>query len=439
MLRSRLLRTAAAATFTIACVAGISACSSSGPGSDSVAATVNGVEIKEQTITDYIEDFREVQDLTEDDTWGAWMAQFGYTPETVREQVVDQFVDDELTKQAAEENGITVTDEEVQEQVDMMKANYGDDSAWESALSEAGLTEEQYRDNLRNAMLDQRLEETVIDASEGPSDEEILDYVKSYAPAFSGAKRSSHILFNSGDEATAQQVLDQINNGELDFADAAKEYSQDTASAENGGDVGWDLLNQFVAEYTTALGELEQDQVSGLVTSEFGIHIIKCTEVYEAPEEITSLDQVPSELVDYITQMVSTDYASNAYSEWKADYKEKADIVINDMPEGLPYAVDMSKYATEEDAAAESDAQAEADAAAGAEADAATGAEGEAAEGAPAEEEGAEADAAAEAEDGTQAETDAEAQADSSETPTDANGEAEEAASEQGETSAEGQ
>ena len=438
MVRSRLLRAAAAATFAIACVVGVSACSSVDAGSDSVAATVNGVEIKEQTITDYIQDFREVQNLSEDDTWAAWMAQYGYTPETVREQVLDQYIDDELTKQAAEENSVTVTDEEVQEQVDMMRANYGDDAAWESALTQAGVTEEQYRDNLRSAMLDKRLEETVIDENAGPTDEEILDYVKAYAPAFSGAKRSSHILFNSGDEATAQQVLDQINNGEVEFADAAKEYSTDTASAENGGDVGWDLLNQFVTEYTTALGELEEGQVSGLVTSEFGIHIIKCTEVYEAPEEVTSLDQVPSELVDYITQMVSTDYASNAYSEWKADYKEGADIVINDMPEGLPYVVDMSEYATEEDAAAEGADAAQVETDANGEA-----VEGEATEGEAAEGDAAATDAAAtegEATEGDAAAAEGDAAADAgAEASADATGEAEGAEAEQGETSAEGQ
>ncbi len=351
--------------------------------SDSVAATVNGVEIREQVITDYIQDFREVQGLDDDDKWAAWMGTYGFTPETVREQVLNQFVDDELTKQAAEENGISVTEEEIQAQVDMMRANYADDAAWENALSQKGLTEEQYRDNLRNAMLAQQLEEKIGAESDGPTDEEILDYVKAYAPAFSGAKRSSHILFGSDDEASAQQVLDQINNGEIDFADAAKEYSLDTASAENGGDVGWDLLNQFVSEYTTALSELEEGEISGLVTSEFGIHIIKCTEVYEAPEEVTSLDEVPSELVDYITQMVASDYKNTKYNEWKAEYKENADIVINDMPEGLPYDVDMSEYVTEDAAATEGTdaAEVEGDVAAEAEGAAAADETGEAAEG----------------------------------------------------------
>ncbi len=54
-------------------------------------------------------------------------------------------------------------------------------------------------------------------------------------------------------------MLDQINSGQLDFAEAAKQYSQGNAegtggSAAKGGDVGWDKLSSFVTEYTDGLG-----------------------------------------------------------------------------------------------------------------------------------------------------------------------------------------
>ena len=170
-----------------------------------------------------------------------------------------------------------------------------------------------------------------------------------YASAYDGAKRSSHILFNTGDDATAQDVLDRINSGELDFAEAAKEYSQDTGSAENGGDVGWDKLNNFVTEYTDALNGLEKDQVSGLVTSDYGIHIIKCTDVFTAPEEVTSIDQLPTEFQDAIRTTVENSNKSTAFSEWYTSYEESADIQVNDMPENVPYNLDMSAYQTSSD------------------------------------------------------------------------------------------
>ena len=398
---TKVLAAPVSAALLIACVSGLTACSSaSGESSGGVAATVNGVEIQEQAVTDYIQEFRDSQGLTEDDAWGTWMATSDMDPASVREDVIDYFVDEELVKQAAEENGVTVSDDEVQEQIDQMKANYGSDEAWESALSSAGTTEEKYRETLRNAMLESKLQETVATDVAEPSDEEVLEYVQSYAPALDGAKRSSHILFNSDDQETAQRVLDQINSGEITFEDAVKEYSNDTTSAENGGDVGWDSLNSFVAEYTDALANLEKDQVSDLVTSQYGIHIIKCTDVFTAPDEITSTDQVPAEFVDYIKDMLASSSQSSAFSEWKETYKESAEIVINDMPEGLSYNIDMTPYQTEADGteaadgeSADTGATAEGETSAGAEADT----EGTAEEGAATDGETAQDEAAADA------------------------------------------
>ena len=305
---TNIARIAGVAALSAACVLGLAACSSNESGSSAsvggIAATVGDAEISEQTVTDYIQTFRETQSLNEEDAWGEWMAQYKMDPSEVRSEVIDYFVDKEVVKQAAAQNNVEVSDDEVNEQVDKMKANYSTDEAWQEALDESGTTEDQYRDSVRNAMLESKLEDVVSADAEGPSDDEVLEMAQTYASAFSGAKRSSHILFSSDDQSKAQEVLDEINNGSISFEDAAEQYSTDTASAENGGDVGWDMLNSFVEDYTTALQGLEEGQVSDLVTSDYGIHIIKCTQVFTAPETVTSLDQVPSELVDYIRDLL---------------------------------------------------------------------------------------------------------------------------------------
>ncbi|ACU94847.1 parvulin-like peptidyl-prolyl isomerase [Cryptobacterium curtum DSM 15641] len=342
----RIMRLVVTGALSAACMLGIVACSSSSStASSGVAATVNGTEISEQTVTDFVQNFRETQGLTDEDTWGKWMAKSSMTPSQVRDQIIDYFVGIDLTRQAAEENGVSVSDEDVDAQVASMKANYSDDDAWQSALKQAGTTEEGYRDSVHNAMLENALKEKVTaESTAGASDEELLTYAQQYARSFSGAKKSSHILFASDDSDTAQKVLDQINSGQISFEDAAKEYSIDTVSAQDGGNVGWDLLNRFVQPYTDALTNLDKGQVSGLVMSDYGIHIIKCTDVYEAPDEVTEIDQVPVELIDYIRKMVESNNETQAYKQWMADYKEKATIEKTDMPSGLPYDVDMSKY-----------------------------------------------------------------------------------------------
>lgn len=336
------------AALAACCVLALSACSSSSNGSSSVAATVGGKEITEQQVTDYIQNFRSQQGLDDEDTWGKWLAQSQLEPSKVRQDVIDYFAEDIIIAKAAEERGITVSDDDINAQVDQMKSNYDSDDAWKEALSQAGTSEEEYRNRIRTAMLKQELTTSVTSDTPRAGDDEVLQFVQMYAQSFSGAKRSSHILFSADDTDKAQQVLDQINSGAISFEDAAKQYSTDTASAQNGGDVGWDLLNQFVAPYTEALGKLDKGQVSDLVTSDYGIHIIKCTDVFTAPEEVTSLDQVPSELVDYVRQMTNSSKASQAYQTWYEDYKNNnADYKVNDMPSGLPYDVDMSKYQQE--------------------------------------------------------------------------------------------
>lgn len=348
-------RSVCAVALSAACLTGLAACSSSGSQSnDQVAATVNGTEISEQTVTDYIQNFRTSQNLTDDDSWGKWMAQYSLDPSSVRDEVISYYEDIELTKQAADENGVSVSDDDVDAQVEQMKSNYSDDDAWNNALQQAGTTEDQYRESVRQAMLESALKDKVASDNTDPSDDDLLTYAQQYASAFSGAKKSSQILFSSDDEATAQEVLDKINSGELSFEDAVQQYSTDDASKADGGNVGWDLLNQFVSEYTDALANLSEGQVSGLVKSDYGIHIIKCTEVYTAPDEVTSLDQVPPELVEYLRSMVKSSNEASAYQTWFQDYKNQADIQKNDMPSGLPYDVDMSQYQSDDSSSSSS-------------------------------------------------------------------------------------
>lgn len=346
--------------FAFACLFGLASCSIKSGLTGGVAATVNGEKIMEDDVTEYIENFRKNNGLEDDKAWASWMEASGYTPGTIREQVIDSMKETELIKQAAKEKGITVSKADIDASVEATRSNFESDEAWESALAAAGMTEESYRESIEVPMLQKQLQEAVLEenAPEPATDEEVVSYLAQYAPLFDGAKRSSHILFKAGDEALAEEVLGRINSGELDFADAAKQYSTDTVSAEKGGDVGWDQLNTFVAEYTDALANLGEGQVSGLVTSDYGIHIIKCTEVFTAPETVTSIDQVPSELTEYVRGVVDDNLKTAAYNDWFSEFVEKADVKVNDMPEGLSYDVATADDAAE-DGAGGSDAAAD--------------------------------------------------------------------------------
>lgn len=346
MKASSIAKAVCAVSLSALCVVGITACSgNSSKSTGGVAATVNGAEIQEDEVTSSVESIRTQMSLTDEDTWGQWLVKNNYTPEKVREEVIDSLVTKQLIIQGAEEKGVTVSDDEVQSYVDQMKSNYASDDKWQEALKSVNMTEDEYKSNIKTSLLQQGLMKTF--EGDDPTDEDVLSYAKTYLSSYDGAKRSSHILFDSDDEATAQSVLDQINAGTLDFAEAAKTYSKDN-SAQNGGDVGWDKLNSFVSEYTAGLADLSKGQVSGLVTSSYGIHIIKCTDEFTAPSELTSLDQLPTEFVDQFRSSLKSQNQSKAYQQWLTDAKSNAEIDIKDMPSGLPYDLDLSKYQSDD-------------------------------------------------------------------------------------------
>lgn len=345
MKHGALLRKISVVGVSAACCIALVGCGGTNYGyTGGVAATVNGAEIQEDTITKYIQDFRTSSDLTSDDDWGNWMKENSFDPATVRDQVIDYYVENELKKQACDEKGITVEQSQVDDEINNMKANYDSDDAWKQALSSAGLTEDQYRESVEAGLLDKALEDAVAGDAATADDSKVLEMLNTYYTMFNGAKKSSHILFASSDTEKAQEVLDQINAGTLDFAEAAKQYSTDTASAADGGNVGWDAINSFVTDYTDALDGLSVGQVSGLVTSDYGIHIIKCTDEFTCDGKATSLSAYPQEFVDYISNIVKDQNKSTAYSDWFNNYKAQADIQNNDMPESVPYNLDMTKY-----------------------------------------------------------------------------------------------
>lgn len=332
------------------CVVGITGCSGSADNADKptytggVAATVNGTEIQEDTVTQAIEDIRASMSLTDEQSWGEWLAENDYTPATVREEIVNSYIDQELVKQGTASMDIQADQDEVNQYVDSMRSNYESDEAWNNALQSVGMTEEEYRSNIELSLVSQQLKSKVAEGLEEPKEEDLLTLAQSYATSYNGAKKSSHILFDASDEAQAKEVLAKIKSGDLDFATAAAEYSKDTGSAGDGGNVGWDKLSNLVTEYKTALAELDKGEVSDLVPSSYGIHIIQCTDVFTAPEKLEKTSQLPQEFQDAVKSMYASNNESQAYYTWLEEQRKAADIKINDMPEGLPYYVDMEKF-----------------------------------------------------------------------------------------------
>lgn len=355
--KSKTLKSVGAVSMALALGAGLVGCGGGGAAGD-VAATVNGQDIMEQTVTDYVDNFRKGANLETDEAWGEWMVSNGYTPESVREEVINYYVDQDLYEQAAEEYDVKVEQEDIDAQLEQTKAMFESEEAFQEALEASNMTEESYIETVVTpTILQQKLSEAVAAANtEEGGDDAALAQAQQMADQWNGAKRVSHILFQADDTtsdedlaAQAQEVLDQINAGTLSFEEAAQQYSADS-SAQNGGDVGWDKLTTFVTEFQDAVDGLEVGQVSDLVKTDYGYHIVTVTDQFTVPEGgLTSMDQLPEDFQSYLEYMQQSS-DSQSFSTWFTEYRENAEIVINPMPEGLPYDIDLAPY---EEAAAD--------------------------------------------------------------------------------------
>lgn len=364
---NRIAKSVALVAVVLACTFGMAACSGSGSGSGSgaagagasggAAATVNGTAIPEQEITDQIQEMRVQSDVTSESAWGEYLAQLGQTPEGMREQYIQSAVNNELMRQGAKDLGITVDKAQVDEIMQSMKNGYATDAEWKAWLDEAGYTEDSYRKMQEDSMLSSAVNEHFAKEAKA-SEADINAAAASLGASYDGAKRTSRIVFymngenNDAVRAKANDVLGRINSGGLSFGDAARMYSDDPEAATNNGDAGWDVVTGYTEAYGEAVKNLGVGQVSGVIDEESQLVLVRVDEVFNAPAEITSVSQLPEGLQTAAKESAESMAASEAYSKWLDGLRESGNIVVNPMPSGLPYAVDMSKYATSSASAA---------------------------------------------------------------------------------------
>tara|TARA_R110002153_G_scaffold94766_8_gene228314 strand:- start:686 stop:2569 length:1884 start_codon:yes stop_codon:yes gene_type:complete len=125
-------------------------------------------------------------------------------------------------------------------------------------------------------------------------------------------RRASHILVEFADDEqkaaeSAQDILEKVNDGD-DFAELAKEYSSDTFSAENGGDLDWFSLGMMDPAFEdAAFGLANVGDISAVVKSEFGFHIIKLTDI--KPEQTSPYADVKEDVLAKIkTEKAEEDF-----------------------------------------------------------------------------------------------------------------------------------
>ena len=249
----------------------------------------------------------------------------------IKDMVLETMIGSEVIYQQAEKDKVAPTDKQVQEQIDSFNESIKDDTDYQKELKNMGINEKflkfQFARDLANTNLQAKFEEdTKI------SEDEMKKYYEENKDDFyTDTVTASHILIktidNDGNELSdakkkeakkkAEEVLTKVKSGE-DFAELAKEYSEDS-SASSGGELGTFGRGKMVTEFENAAFAMKAGEISDIVETEYGYHIIKVTDRVDKQE---TYDDVKDKIKSTLASEKYTEYVEKLKKDSTIEQKE---------------------------------------------------------------------------------------------------------------------
>jgi peptidyl-prolyl cis-trans isomerase C len=228
----------------------------------------------------------------------------------IKVQILDNMINQELLYQESKKSGIVIGADAVESHLGTIKNRFENEAAFQQAIEKMQVTEEEIKFQIRRGMAIQELVQTQVVEKIDISDADMKQYFDAHPEEFKQAEqvKASHILVKVTPDAEAaqkeqalkkiQDVREKIEKGE-DFSSLAQEYSEGP-SASRGGDLGYFSRGQMVKPFEDAAFDLKTDQVSDVVETRFGYHLIKVTE--RKAEKMPSYKEVKEDLNERLKQ-----------------------------------------------------------------------------------------------------------------------------------------
>jgi peptidyl-prolyl cis-trans isomerase C len=252
----------------------------------------------------------------------------------VLRSVLDNLVAFRLLMQEAHQRHVVIPESEIDAQLAEMKKQVGGEQAFEQALKAQHMTVQKLRDTARsNLVVRKLLQDEVMSKIEiKPSD--VSEFYEKNPDKFKQPEtvHAAHILIivpADADEKTkaalkarATEALQAARSGK-DFGALAKQYSQD-GSAQHGGDLGFFPRGQMVPAFEQAAFALKPGEISDLVQTQFGYHIIKMIE--KRPGGTVPFAQAAPQIQQFLESQAQSDKGKAYVESLKA--KGKVEILI---------------------------------------------------------------------------------------------------------------
>jgi parvulin-like peptidyl-prolyl isomerase len=239
-------------------------------------------------------------------------------------QVLEKLIEEKLIDQEVKKSGIKISSKEIEATLEEIKRrNAVTQEGLEKALAVEGLTLETYKEQVGKSLQRKKLISWSLKVEARDGERELREFYQKNLDRYrtNETYRPGHILFAIPKEATpeemgeirrkAQKVLERIKGGE-DFGEMALLYSED-ASSKNRGDLGIFKKGELFPAFEREALRLKVGEVSGIVRSEFGFHIIKLLDrkgmdpfPFEEVQERVKADYYESEMEKAFEQYVST-------------------------------------------------------------------------------------------------------------------------------------
>ncbi|MCJ7685454.1 MAG: peptidylprolyl isomerase [Desulfobacteraceae bacterium] len=228
----------------------------------------------------------------------------------LNEGVLKQLIGSALLYQESKKAGIKVDEKAVDERLEQWKKRFPNEEEYKKAMSTANLSVPQMKDDIKKGMtIEKFIVERFVDKTTVP-EKEIKAYYESHSNLFKQPEQvqASHILIKvepkakESEKEDALKKIREIQKKQIkgdDFAKLAKEYSQGPSNVK-GGDLGYFKRGQMVPAFEEVAFKLKPGEVSDIVTTRFGYHLIKVVD--KKPESTVPYEEIKERLGQYLKQ-----------------------------------------------------------------------------------------------------------------------------------------